>query len=103
MSPTCFRAAFMAALICLLAGCTTGLVRGTVVDQWGKPVENANIQTLPPTHSILSTKDGFVLENVEDGEYSLIASKEGYKTGSARVEVRGKKVTYANIVLQKFE
>lgn len=85
----------------LLCGCDTGFIRGTVVDMEGNPVENANIQTLPPTQSILSTKDGFVIQDVDDGEYSLIVSKEGYKTGSARVDVRNKKVTYANVVLQR--
>ncbi|OGH61023.1 MAG: hypothetical protein A3G34_17045 [Candidatus Lindowbacteria bacterium RIFCSPLOWO2_12_FULL_62_27] len=94
---------FLCLLTLCLAGCTTGVIRGTVVDAWGRPVENANIQTLPPTHSILTTKDGFVFRDVEDGEYSLIVSKEGYRTGSARVEVRGKKITYANIILQKVD
>ena len=87
----------------VISGCSIGEVRGMVVDQWGKPVENANVQTLPPTHSILTTKDGFVLRNLEDGEYSLFVSREGYKTGSVRVEVRGKKITYANVVLQKLD
>ena len=90
-------------LMLATAGCTTGVIRGTVVDQFGHPIENATVQTLPPTHSILTTNDGFIFNNVEDGEYSLIVSKEGYRGGSAYVEVRGKKITYANVVLQKVE
>ena len=90
------------ALLAVL-GCSTGEIRGLVVDQNGNPIENANVQTLPPTHSILSTKDGFIFRDVEDGEYSLMASKEGYRGGAARVEVRPKKVTYANIVMEKDE
>ena len=86
-----------------MAACSIGTIRGTVVDQWGRPIENATIQTLPPTQSLLSTKDGFVLRDVEDGEYSLIVAKEGYRGGSARVEVRGKRITYANVVLEKDE
>ena len=86
-----------------LTACSVGTIRGMVVDAGGRPIENATIQTLPPTQSLLSTHDGFVLRDVEDGEYSLIVSKEGYKTGSARVEVRGKKLTYANVVLEKAE
>ena len=86
-----------------LTGCSLGVIRGTVVDQWGKPIENASIQTLPPTHVILSTMDGFIFKDIEDGEYSLIVSKEGYKAGSARVEVRGKKITWANVVLEKID
>ncbi len=82
-------------------GCTTGVVRGTVVDAAGRPIDNANVQTLPPTHSILTTSSGFILRNIEYGEYTILVSKEGYKTSSARVEVRGKKVTYANIVMQR--
>lgn len=88
-------------LLFLLTGCSTGVIRGVVVDSAGRPIENANIQTLPPTHAILSTKDGFIMQNVQDGEYTLIVSKEGYKTGSAQVEVRPKKVTYANVVLDR--
>lgn len=95
------RTAIWLALAVFLAGCSTGTIRGTVVDPAGRPIDNANVQTLPPTHSILTTKDGFVLNNIEDGEYSLIVSKEGYKTGSARVEVRAKRLTYANVVLEK--
>lgn len=97
------KAAYVAVAVVGLAlcGCSTGAIRGLVVDGAGRPVLNANVQTLPPTHSILTTADGFILKNVQDGEYSLIVSKEGYKTGSARVEVRPKKLTYANVVLQK--
>lgn len=85
----------------LLAGCTTGVIRGTVVDSRGQPVVNATVQTLPPTHSLLTTGSGFMFQNVDDGEYTILVSKEGYRTGAAQVEVRGKKITYANIVLQK--
>ena len=94
-------AAVFGLLLVWTAGCSMGQIRGKVVDQDGTPIENASIQTLPPTHSILSTKDGFVFQNVEDGEYSLIVSKEGYKSGSAYVEVQGKKTTFANVVLRK--
>lgn len=98
-----FPAASCLLLLLMTTACTTGVIRGTVVDQDGRPIENANIQTLPPTQSILTTKDGFVIRDMEDGEYSLIVSKTGYKTGSAMVEVRGKKITYANVVLQKLD
>ena len=90
-------------LLLILAGCTTGVVRGTVIDSSGAPIANATIQTLPPTQSLISTADGFVLQNVQDGEYSIIVSKEGYRTGSVMVEVRGKKITYANVVLERLD
>lgn len=89
---------FVAAL--WLAGCTSGVIRGVVKDTSGMALEDVMIQTDPPTQSLLSTASGFIIRNVDTGDYTLMAVKDGYKRNSVYVQVRAGKVTYANIVLK---
>lgn len=89
---------FVAAL--WLSGCTSGVIRGVVKDTSGMALEDVMIQTDPPTQSLLSTASGFIIRNVDTGDYTLMAVKDGYKRNSVYVQVHAGKVTYANIVLK---
>lgn len=73
----------------VLSGCTKaevtgtgnqGSIYGTVTDfATGEPVANANVSLRPGGETTLTGLDGmFEFQNVEDGDYSITVSKDGY-------------------------
>ena len=68
----------------------------------GDPVENALITTSPTTSSITTGADGrFIIADLETGEYSISAEKDGYSKKTITVNVDKDKDTEATILLCK--
>ena len=59
-----------------------GTVTGRVVESDSfNPIENAKVTITPTNNAVFTDEDGyFIVENVEAGDYSLSAEKEGYLT-----------------------
>jgi hypothetical protein len=72
----------------------TQSIKGTVYDSSGQiTVPGAQITTVPPTQSVVSdSHGGFVVDNVTNGQYAVIANKPGVGSGSVSVTVSGHQV-----------
>lgn len=99
-----FLSVFIIALVCSCEdtidekfnGTISGVVESKVT---GKPLEGAVISTNPPSLSVKTDADGkFIIEELEEGDYVVTASKHEYASGSTTVKVNKDKVT--NIVIQ---
>jgi hypothetical protein len=85
----------------LMSGCLTGKIRGQVVDNFDRPVVGAIVSTEPPTESVRSTENGYVMSNVPVGEYVIKARKPGYKPETVRVHVQWSQTTGADIQIER--
>ncbi len=66
-----------------------GGVRGKVVDQNGRAVENAQVVLTPGSRSAVTLDDGrFAITNIPSGVYSLAVHRIGYEAATMRVGVR---------------
>lgn len=66
----------------------TGGIRGTVVDEAGRPIENAEVVIRQLQYvAVTSTTGQFVVTNVKAGRYNLNVRALGYSSVSARVSV----------------
>lgn len=88
-------------VLLFISGCGTGTIQGMVIDDNLTPVSGAVIQTVPPTHSVFSTQNGYTLKNVQTGEYSVTAAKEGFTSSEVKVLVIRDSVTSADIQLKQ--
>lgn len=79
----------------------TGTISGQVTDATDdSPIAGASIATTPATSALLTDDSGnYIITDVEEGTYSVKATKTGYNTGSVSVAVKSEKTTTANIVL----
>jgi len=77
-------------------------ISGTVIDKsTGEPIPVVNIKISPGENSTVTGSDGFFqFDNIENGDYTLTASKEGYKDVSVSVTVSGSNVK-KDITLQR--
>ena len=83
--------------ILLLTGCeespleTTiyGKITGKVVSEFnGEPLKEASVSTNPASETILTDSLGnFSIENIEVGEYTILAEKDGYKKNTVPMTV----------------
>ncbi len=82
---------------------TFGTIEGSVIDSDSEePVRNVNITTTPPTNSILTDDNGeFEISNLPTGNYTVKASKPGYRDKSVSVSVRENSITTARIFFQQ--
>ncbi|MFB6345264.1 MAG: carboxypeptidase-like regulatory domain-containing protein [bacterium] len=90
-------------VVSLLSGCLTGTIRGQVIDNYDRPVVGAIVSTRPPTESVRTTEDGYVIKNVPVGEYRVIADKPGYHEGSQEIQVQWSQTTGADIQIERKE
>lgn len=90
-------------VVSLLSGCLTGKIKGQVIDNYDRPVVGSIVSTQPPTESVRTTKNGYVLENVPIGEYVIKARKPGYKPTTAHVHVQWSQTTGADIQIERKE
>ena len=70
------------------------LVRGRVADESGKPIERAKLTLFHPGGALAAYSDargGYEIRNVKQGTYRLLASKPGYQSSSADVDLNNKK------------
>lgn len=65
------------------------VLEGQVVgDETGDPIEGATITTIPATVTASTDAEGrFVIDNIEAGEYTVIAQTSGYESNSVTVAV----------------
>ena len=67
---------------------TVGAIRGTVVDQSGHAVENAQVVLTPGSRSVITLDDGrFAIANSPPGVYTLAVRRIGYQPATKRVGV----------------
>jgi TolB protein len=68
---------------------TTGSIAGRVLDEEDlSPIVNAEVSTNPPTHIVLTDSMGnFELEDVQVGDYNVIAKQKDYFTSSTAIKV----------------
>lgn len=84
-----------------LSGCLTGKIRGQIIDNYDRPVVGTIVSTRPPTESVRSTENGYVLENVPIGEYIIEVKKPGFKPATAHVNVQWSQTTGADIQIER--
>lgn len=89
--------------VSLLSGCLTGKIKGQVIDNYDRPVVGALVSTQPPTESIRTTENGYILENVPIGEYVIKARKPGYEPRTVRVNVQWSQTTGADVQIERKE
>ena len=97
--------------ICAASSCSSdisednkyGSIAGSVSDATtGEPVPTVNVKLTPGGNSTVTGTDGsFTFPNLEPGEYTLDFSKEGYKTNSAKVNVRVGSPTSAHLLIER--
>jgi formylglycine-generating enzyme required for sulfatase activity len=80
---------------------TTGTIQGQVTNATGDTlIAGANISTTPPTSAVSSDAHGkYSITDVSPGEYTVAASKGGYKSGGVNISVAAGRTTTANIAL----
>lgn len=77
-----------------------GSIEGIVQNSAGEGIASVSITTNPGTDAILTNQDGqFIIEDIETGNYSIQARKDGFITQSTRVAVKEERTTNAQIVL----
>lgn len=98
----------MAAILCGCSGdmaetITTGSIAGSVSDKTtGEPVATVNVRITPGGSSTVTGSDGtFWFRNLEEGNYTLAISKEGYKQNSSTVSVHAGEPTSAHLLIER--
>lgn len=81
----------------LFAQENSGIIKGSVINEKGAPIENVNVVINSLQRGTVTSKQGFfTLENIPEGEYSLTFTHLTYQEHSESVVVTSKK----NVVLQ---
>ncbi|MDE6697465.1 MAG: carboxypeptidase-like regulatory domain-containing protein [Muribaculaceae bacterium] len=97
--------------ICTAPSCTSdisednkyGSIAGSVSDATtGEPVPTVKVKLTPGGNSTVTGTDGsFTFPNLEPAEYTLDFSKEGYKTNSAKINVKAGIPTSAHLLIER--
>ncbi|MFZ0390086.1 MAG: carboxypeptidase regulatory-like domain-containing protein [Calditrichia bacterium] len=84
-----------------VAPVTTGTIRGQVVDAETQNIlAGASITTTPATNAITTNAQGdFIIPEVEEGKFTITATKSGYKKGIVSVNVLPGDTAQASIQL----
>jgi formylglycine-generating enzyme required for sulfatase activity len=82
---------------------TTGTVQGHVTNAAGDTlIAGVNVWTTPPTDAVSTDGQGrYTIAGVSPGEYTVVASKGGYKSGGVNITIAAGQTTTANIYLAK--
>ncbi|ALJ05307.1 hypothetical protein APS56_09300 [Pseudalgibacter alginicilyticus] len=81
----------------------SGLIVGNVLDgeMNGNPLMDANISIKGTSTNTTSDLSGlFLLENLKDGDYTLVCSFVGYESKEAKVKITSGEPTEINITLK---
>jgi hypothetical protein len=77
-----------------------GAIEGQVQNSAGAGIPSVSITTSPGTDAILTDQEGqFLIEDIETGNYSVQARKDGFITQSTRIAVKEDRTTNAQIVM----
>jgi len=106
-----FRLTFLLILFLTMSYCSeekispsgSGSVEGKVLDEEDlSPIANAEVTTSPPTHTVLTDSTGsFLLEELEVGDYNVIAQKRDYFSSSKAIKVNLNSTVHTIINLKK--
>jgi len=82
---------------------TTGSITGSVSDRTtGEPVATVNVSISPGGSSTVTGSDGtFTFRNLDEGNYTLTITKEGYKQSSSTVSVHAGDPTSAHLLIER--
>ena len=88
-----------------LSPITTGSITGSVTDaETGNPIADASITTTPGTSALTTDSTGdYAFLDIEEGSYTVKATKLNYKTASVGITVKAEQTTVANIVMERIE
>ena len=80
-----------------------GSIAGSVSDATtGEPVPTVKVKLIPcGTSTVTGTDGSFTFTNLEPAEYTLDFSKEGYKTNSAKINVKAGAPTSAHLLIER--
>ena len=95
--------------ILFLSGCSSyqydifGSVSGTVTDaSSGNPLGAAIVTLVPGAATVQTTADGdFQFDNLEEGQYTISAQKDGYQANRKNITIVSTEVTNVVITLSK--
>ncbi len=81
----------------------TGTIQGKVLDELDlSPIVNAEVTTNPPSQSVLTDSTGqFVLEDVQVGEYNVIAKQKDFFSATTNIKVNLNTTSHVIINLTK--
>ena len=81
----------------------TGGIAGVVADKTtGEPVPTVNVKLQETGNSTVTGSDGsFLFNNLEEGQYTVLLSKEGYKDNSNLVQVSGGKTIESHLLIER--
>jgi hypothetical protein len=106
-----YRLALVALVAFSLTGCKeatlgpelSGSIEGRVLDfRTGAPVVGAGVTTAPPTGAIVTDEEGrFAIDDIPAGNYTITATRRGYRTNTATVSVRENRATPATLFLEE--
>lgn len=85
------------------AGCGYGTIRGVVTDDANNPLIGANVFTDPPTHSVLTDENGYVIRGVPVGIYTVKTTKIGYTASRRDVTVERDVIVNGDMQLRRAE
>jgi iron complex outermembrane receptor protein len=86
-----------------------GIIEGTVVDEQRKPLAEVIIgitattstEPYPEEAPITNEKGEFSYPNLAPGQYTLLATREGYRNQTKTVTVEDRKITRVEFVMRK--
>jgi uncharacterized surface anchored protein len=86
-----------------------GIIEGTVVDEQRKPLAEVVIgitattskEPYPEEAPITNEKGEFSYPNLAPGQYTLLATREGYQNQTKTVTVEDRKITRVEFVMRK--
>jgi len=89
--------------VMLATGCGYGTIRGMVVDDANNPLIGANVFTDPPTQSVLTDENGYVMRGIPVGVYTVKTSKIGYVAQRRDVTVERDVIVNGDMQLKRAE
>ena len=81
----------------------SGNIKGEVLSEPDlTPIPNAEVTTNPPSHIVMTDSAGqFILEDVEIGEYNVVAKKRDYFTSSVSINVAMNATTHVMVKMNE--
>jgi TolB protein len=82
-----------------------GRITGVVLDsETRRPVAQAVVSTSPPSSSVLTNANGeFTFVDLNEGNYTITAARNGFRTNTVTVAVRSDRTTEATVLLTEEE
>lgn len=89
------KIALIVVLLGLVTGCSffwgvkSGSISGKVMTTTSVPLRGVHISTIPPTaQTITDTQGRFVIFDVNEGNYEIVASSQGFQNNTSNTEIK---------------